>query len=177
MTAYWDKLTRDVSDASDRCRGNADGDAQYLLSVAMTEGAAVRAVTAITKLEGFPSELRDKIARAIEKSKSSEALNYRMVTRSSELLSNLHSIFHDVASRKIQTPFGVLSDDPVGTLKRLNANGKDAFEDHIDTCPNCAAHATLGDAKYCEAGETLEKQWSAVNDLMAEGVPVDEWPK
>lgn len=177
MTHYWDSRTKEVSEASERCRGGEDGDAQFLLSVALIEGAAVRAVGAVAKLDGFPVELQDKIARAIEKSKSSDALNYRKVTRSSELLSNLHSIFHDVASRKIQTTFGVLSDDPVGTLKRLNANGKDAFEDHIDTCPDCDVHKTLGDGKWCGAGETLEKQWSAVNDLMSEGVPVEEWPK
>lgn len=183
MTAYWDSLNRQVGAASE-CwtrpvdgREVSNGEAMFLLEVAKIEARAQRAVEAITKLDGFPDDLKAKIARAIAKSKTSDALGYRLAVKASELLSDLHSIFHDVASRKIQTPFGVLSDDPEGTLKRLNGNGKDAFEDHIGECTECVGHATLGDAKYCETGETLEKQWSAVNDLMAAGVPVEDWPK
>jgi hypothetical protein len=177
VTAYFDTLQRRIGAASERCRGYDNSEAQFLLEVGMVEARAVRAVEAVTKLDGFPDDLRQKIARAIAKASTSDALGYRLATRSSDLIGDLHSIFHDVATRKIQTPFGVLSDDPVGTLKRLDGNGKDAFEDHIDTCPDCDTHVTLGDEKFCERGDEAEKQWGVVHMLMTEGVPTDEWPK
>lgn len=170
MTAYYDELNRQVSAAS-------RDEATFLLEVAKVEARAQRAVEAVAKLDGFPDDLKTKIARAIEKSKTKEALGYRLAVRASELLSDLHSIFHDVASRRIETPFGVLSDDPEGTLRRLDANGKDAFDDHLAECADCETLATLGKDSFCEAGNVLEKQWSAVNDLMAEGVPTENWPK
>jgi hypothetical protein len=183
VTAYWDSLQRQIGAASERARSyerehpGYDGDAQFLLEVNQIEARAVRAVNAVSTIETFPDDLRAKIARAIERATSKEALGYRMMTRSSELIGDLHSIFHDVATRKIQTPFGTLSDDPVGTLKRLDGNGKDAFEDHIDECVNCKALATLGTPGFCEAGAALEKQWCAFNDRMAAGVPPEEYPK
>ena len=183
MTSYWDSLNRQVGAASESWtrpvngREPSNGEAMFLLEVAKIEARGQRAVEAVAKLDGFPDDLRTKIARAIERSRTTEALSYRLSVRASELLSDLHSIFHDVASRKINTPFGVLSDDPEGTLKRLNGNGKDAFEDHIAECSDCETLATLGKEAFCDVGNTLEKQWSTVNDLMAEGVPVEGWPK
>lgn len=177
MTAYFDELNRQVSHAS---VFGVDGDrteATFLDRVAQIEHRARSASEAVAKLPGFPEDLRRKIAHAIEESLSERGCNYKMLTRSSGLLSALHSIFHEVASRKISTQFGDLSDNPEGTLKRLDANGKDAFDEHLDKCPDCADRDTLGVTGFCEAGEALTKQWSAVNDLMAEGVPPEEYPK
>jgi len=169
-------LQRQVSDASERCRDD-HSEVQFLLEVAKIEARAERAAVAITKLNGFPDYLKLKIARAIDKASTSEALAYRLATRSSDLISSLHSIFHEIASLRIQTPFGVLSDDPEGALKRLDGNGKNALEEHIDECEACKTLATLGAHAFCDAANDIEKQWIAVNDLMAEGVPHEEWPK
>lgn len=173
MTSYFDELTRQVSFASVE-RSN---EATFIGKVDEIELRTRRAVEAVAKLPGFPEDLRDKIARAIERSTTERAQNYRLLMRSSEMVNDLHSIFHEIASRKIQTQFGVLSDDPVGTLKRLSANGKDAFEEHIDTCEECDIRRSLNLTGFCDAGEALAKQWSVVNDLMAEGVPPEEYPK
>lgn len=173
MTSYFDELTKQVSFAS----VERSDEATFISKVDEIERRARRAVEAVAKLSSFPEDLRDEIARAIAKSTTERARDYRLLMRSSEMVSDLHSIFHEIASRKIQTQFGVLSDDPAGTLKRLDANGKDAFEEHIDTCPDCVDRSTLGVTGFCEAGEALSKQWSTVNDLMAEGVPPEEYPK
>ena len=44
-----------------------------------------------------------------------------MAMRGSQLIASLHSAFHEVASRRIDTRFGLLSDDPEGILKRRDA--------------------------------------------------------
>ena len=176
MTTYFDQLNRQIGAASERWRGD-HGEAQFLLAVSLIEARAARATMAITKLDGFPDDLKAKIARAIEKANTPESLGYRLATRSSDLISNLHSIFHEVATRKIETSFGVLSDDPEGTLKRLNANGKDAFEDHLAECSECETLATLGHEKFCAGGETIQRSWNEAFRLMVEGIPPSEYPK
>ena len=177
MTAYWDSLQRQIGAASERWRDFGEhGEAHFLLSVKFAEARAIRAVEAVTALPGFPDDLKDKIARTIAKAATPEALSYRLVTKSSDLIGDLHSIFHEIATRKIQTPFGVLSDDPEGTLKRLAGNGKDAFEDHLAECAECEALATLGNEAFCATGNAVEKQWKTVHVLMTGGVPPEDYP-
>lgn len=186
MTAYWDDRQREVTAAFERAKSlydpNVEGswetrEKAVIETVISIEGRAARAVTAVAMLVEFPPDLGLKIAAVIDRATTIDSLRYRLTTASSEMIGDLHSIFHEVASRKIQTPFGVLSDDPQSTLKRLDANGKDAFEEHIDTCPDCDMHRTLGNNRFCDAGNALEKQWGVVHTLMTEGVPVEEWPK
>lgn len=173
MTSYWDSLQRQVSTASTLHRGN---EMTFLLSVNQIEARAIRAVEAIAQLPGFPDDLKDKIARAIELSKTPDALSYRCSVRSSELISDLHSIFHQVATRKIKTSFGELSDNPEGTLKRLAANGADEFVEHTASCAFSAQPRAgwCNGVMLCEVGAEIKRRWKQVHDLMLVGVTDEE---
>lgn len=43
------------------------------------------------------------------------------------MIDSLHSLFHLVASRKIKTRFGLLSDDPRGNVERRDAHDAVAY--------------------------------------------------
>lgn len=181
MTSYFDQLQREVSLAAKQLQERdltfEERTAQFIQALHVIETRAIAAVKNVADLAEFPADLKTKIVRAIVRAGTIEGTQYCLTMLSSELIGDLHSIFHEVARLRIQTPFGVLSDDPESTLKRLNANGKDAFEDHLKECPECARIATLGSADICADGKALQDRWTFVNDRMAEGVPVEQWPK
>jgi hypothetical protein len=52
-------------------------------------------------------------------------LNLRM--RRSQLLQELHSAFHEVGSRRIQTRFGILSDSP-----RINSLMRESHDNPLE---------------------------------------------
>ena len=76
----------------------------------------------------FPEDLREKILHIIFSKKifNSGVSNviepkfnqYSIITSSSELIKELHKLWHDVGSSRINTRYGYLSDDPEDFNKR-----------------------------------------------------------
>lgn len=55
-----------------------------------------------------------------------KAIEYVLSLRMSELVETMHSIFHEVASRRIMTRFGMLNDHPRSILDRRDEHDKEA---------------------------------------------------
>jgi hypothetical protein len=120
MTSYFDTASRAVSqlpkDVSDET---------YLSLVAEIEKPIVQDVLLNTGDREFPDDLREKIVNVIAVKgiyspaglePTPSAREYVLMMHYSELVSDLHSAFHALAGRRIQTRFGSWSDSPRGNL-------------------------------------------------------------
>jgi hypothetical protein len=128
MTDYFDQAEREVRE---RIAGIGDDEA-VIESAAAVEGRVVKDVLLCTGDREFPVDLRDKILGLVArrglvdyagklrepKDRSAEAVFAITATRRSELLSDLHSAFHELASRRALARFGWWSDSPSGNLRR-----------------------------------------------------------
>jgi hypothetical protein len=118
MTAFWDKLERDARESFEQ---------------AIEIERHAREVTFLIMGDReFPDEFREKIWETtvkygletigVENGKCQTVLNdknvqwYQMM-RTSRLLSELHSLWHNIARNRTRTRFGVISDDPSGALR------------------------------------------------------------
>jgi hypothetical protein len=124
MSSYFDAKTRAVSDASD---ANRKDDAAFLTAVAAIEAEMIQEVILAAGDREFPADLREKAMALIARwhvgiyaslPPTSEALDYALAVRSSELVERMHSLFHEIASRRVNTRFGLLSDHPRDIVDR-----------------------------------------------------------
>lgn len=120
MSSYFDDFDRQV-----RQFANDYDDDGFLQCTAEAEQAMFEDVAAVTGDREFPHDLRERImnAFAIESVKPTptplrSAIEYVLRTRSSRVSGTVHSLFHELASRRIQTRFGLLSDDPYDIFVR-----------------------------------------------------------
>lgn len=131
MTDYFDTADREVRECL--VAPNPNGlltDDLYVSRVAEVEGRVVREVLLCTGDREFPDDLREKILNCIVKRglvdfagklrdpPNADAVDYATTVHSSDLLGSLHSLFHEVARRRIYTRFGPWSDSPSGNLYR-----------------------------------------------------------
>lgn len=137
MTDYFDTAEREARDAA---RSSDDP----ALAIAAIEARVVRTILLCTGDREFPDDLRERILTCITATglvdyageprsgihRNEEAEGYAKATRSSDLLGNLHSLFHELARRRHQTRFGPWSDSPEGSLHRRDAH--DQGEAHDD---------------------------------------------
>ncbi len=120
MTSYFDEASSAVrrlpKDASDET---------YLSLVAEIEKPIVQDVLLNTGDREFPDDLREKINNVIAVkgvyspaglAPTPAAREYVLMMRYSELVSDLHSAFHALAGRRLQTRFGSWSDSPRANL-------------------------------------------------------------
>lgn len=126
MTSYWDGRSRAVSDASAQHRDPLE----FLKAVERIEADVIQTVSYCTGDREFPDDLRERIMTCIAVKAlnpvpasttfnfaNEDARDYCESVRASELISDLHSIFHDVARRRPPHRFGgFFSDDPSGFL-------------------------------------------------------------
>jgi hypothetical protein len=131
MSSYFDELDSHVFEL---VRGHTGTDAAILSLVADIEDAVMATVYAAILDKEFPGDLRlraigvmrDWALRGDPAAPRSPVLNdeprrWFLSVRYSRLLSELHSFFHDVARRRIQTRFGLLFDSPAGMVSRAQA--------------------------------------------------------
>jgi hypothetical protein len=128
MTTYFDDLTREVRD---QC-SQLSRDEPFLLSLEHIEERVVQDVTLCTGDREFPDDLRQEIMGVIAVNRvrtvegMSNKANWRAATmRCSPLLISLHQAFHSLASLRVQTRFGILTDDP-----RANWRDRDAHDEN-----------------------------------------------
>lgn len=121
MTSYFDEKTREVAEAADDC----DDFSTLKTLVAHIELRVIEQVVLVTGDREFPDDLRERILKAIATRAVCHyagleprrvALEYLEATSMSALLDALHSLFHEVARRRIKTRFGLLQDSPRGIL-------------------------------------------------------------
>lgn len=125
MTAYFDDLRKEVRELPE------DG---WLEALGAIEKRVAQEVMLVTGDREFPGDLREKILDTINMKAvydlgavpaTKSAIRYAQTTRSSGLLEALHSIFHTVASRRIRTRFGFLSDSPRAILKARDSHDEE----------------------------------------------------
>lgn len=123
MSSYFDEMARDVS-LIDATIFNDD---EYVEEVAKYERQVHEDVSAVMAAPEFPTDLRERVEEVFEYSmvyrpdggKVPEmARTHVLVCLYSRAIENLHSIFHDVARRRVQTSFGLLSDHPAHDRQR-----------------------------------------------------------
>ena len=118
MTAYFDTLDRQVSDASDA----ATSDDDFLDRLAAIEAPIIATVNLVTGDREFPDEHREKIQGIIAvqavRNGYEKADKRALAVKMSWLFQDLHDAFHDVARERIQTRFGMLTDSPRDIVRR-----------------------------------------------------------
>jgi hypothetical protein len=132
MSSYFDELDSHISDL---VRTHTGTDTAILSLVADIEDAVMATVYAAILDKEFPGDLRlraigvmrdwalrgDPAARVPGSAGNDEPRRWFLSVRYSRLLAELHSFFHDVARRRIQTRFGLLFDSPAGMVSRAQA--------------------------------------------------------
>lgn len=127
MTAFFDDLAREVADLTDRYVD----DASFLDALAQIEDDLRRVASLNSGDREFPDDLREKVQGVIAVNAVSGPLapqfyvRQRMIAaaaRCSPLVGALHSVFHEVARRRVQARFGRWSDDPAANLRLRDAH-------------------------------------------------------
>ena len=123
MSSYFDSKVKMISDYSRDVNGDFGKLRERVETIEEVMGTEVSLVTGDRE---FPDDLREKImgllaTQAVYEVVSDlpptrKALEYLKATHTSVLLDSLHSVFHEVARRRIQTRFGMLSDSPTHIL-------------------------------------------------------------
>lgn len=122
MTAFWDDKTSQVTQAST----HYETDDAFLAQVGDIEKEVVHIVSLTTGDREFPNDLRERIQACIanrccyqvgDLPANEKAVEYLLSVRSSMLIEDLHSLFHEVAQRKPKHRYGYFSDDPSGFLR------------------------------------------------------------
>lgn len=130
MSIYFDRINRDLGEMFREYRGTYSQ--QVLDQFLVLETHVTNEVSLVTGDREFPDDLRERIqgiiaVYAVFPMRTGWPVNYKaasavLATKSSDLFARLHSAFHDVASRRVMTRFGLLNDDPTDILKRRDAH-------------------------------------------------------
>lgn len=103
----------------------------FIEALADLEAEVIKTVSLATGDREFPDDLREKIQGVIAVRRvrrwcgwNEDARDWALTIKSSHLFSDLHSAFHEVASRGIKTRFGLLFDNPEGIVRRRDAHDK-----------------------------------------------------
>ena len=114
MSSYFDKHIAGIKYYSDR--------SNFLEEAQAIEDEVIHEINLVTGDKFFPSDLRDKIQGAIavwailgSGDKGKERFG---IMQKSYLLDELHQLFHELAQRRIEAPYGPLNDNPADILKR-----------------------------------------------------------
>ena len=127
MTAFFDDLAKQVSTI---------GDHDFINQLIQVEQELIRTVSLATGDREFPESHREKIQGIIAvrgiQPVSTLPVNERQkemaeMMHYSELVTELHSAFHALASERIETRFGMLYDDPFGINILRDAHDAEAF--------------------------------------------------
>lgn len=131
MSSYFDDLDSKVTDLSKICNTPET----FVTAVVALEEDVLRFVNLAIGDREFPDDLREKIQEKIaayrlkdlskEGAFQEKPVRYLVAMRENRLFSELHSVFHEVASRQHTAKFGLLFDNPesiVGQEKNSDGN-------------------------------------------------------
>lgn len=122
MTSYFDNAAQDAREVF---HGEQSEEAQ-LGSLRLIEADVIRDVSLVAGDREFPDDFRERIMATIAQRQvesiagieNPAALDDALMIHGSPLIGELHQLFHALASRRVQTRFGVLTDKPEDILKR-----------------------------------------------------------
>ena len=128
MTSYFDKAQNAVSALSEV----SSDDTFFMVGLALIEKKVIDDVNLATGDREFPEEWRERIQGCIAVHRVAPptipnlaAESYAKTTRSSEMISIVHRLFHHMASERIETRFGLLTDSPTDIVKRRDAHDEE----------------------------------------------------
>jgi hypothetical protein len=133
MTDYFDVAARTI-----RAIDKTLGDEAYLFAVAEVEKDVVRDVILCTGDREFPDALREKIMTTIACKgvyvlsglpPTEDARAQALAMRYSELIEDLHSAFHALASRRYKVRWGFWSDSPRQNLVSRKCHDEEQREE------------------------------------------------
>lgn len=141
MSSYFDELSTELNSLFKKYTGLDDfrepvASVKFFIDYRMLEEQVIKTVSLCTGDREFPDDLREKIQGIIavkrvfgvDNNPNEKNLDMLLAVKNSELLSSLHSAFHEVASKRIATRFGLLSDNPDGILKRRDFHDVEGHE-------------------------------------------------
>lgn len=119
MTAYFDDVRKEVN-AIDR----GLDDLAFATELAKIEARIAKDVSLCTGDREFPDDLRERIQRAIaiyqvgrnDGLPPTQGQQESIMFRDSQMCERLHSLFHELASRRLRLRFGLVQDSPRGFL-------------------------------------------------------------
>lgn len=123
MSSYFDNASSDVHN----CASLPERD--LVETVKGIENKVVHDCLLATGDREFPDDLRQKIVGHIalftlgygEMTPSEKGIDWLKSVKNSRLINLLHEDFHEVARRRIQTRFGLLSDNPANIVARRDS--------------------------------------------------------
>lgn len=131
MSSYFDDLNRELHTLFKKQTGLDDfrdpvASVKFFIDYRMLEEQVIKTVSFCTGDREFPDDLRERIQGIIavkcvfggDGRGNKKNLDMLMAMRTSELFAQLHSAFHEVASRRVETRFGLLDDNPESIVKR-----------------------------------------------------------
>ena len=129
MTGYFDDASRQIMLTA----GFAD--AAFLAVVEAVEERVIHAVSLCTGDREFPDDLRERALTAIACLRVKTTISgcptdgrrYCATMRTSTLIERLHSLFHELAGRRLVMRFGLVQDSPEGFLRRRAAWEKEQY--------------------------------------------------
>lgn len=133
MSSYFDNLSSQVGYASEHFRDPE----KFREAVATIEQHLIDDITIITGDREFPEDLRQHalnlianchVGNAPHLPARQEAIDYLTAVRSSTLIESMHSLFHTLASRRIQTRFGLLDDSPISIRVRRDEHDSEGAQ-------------------------------------------------
>ncbi len=137
MSSYFDSLAREVRESSERYFRCETGEPGFEADVIAIEQRLISDVTLCTGDREFPDDLRQKALGLIAQwhvgvhaslKPRNKSLDWLRSLRSSRLVEEMHSLFHEVARRRIETRFGLLFDNPEAAWKRRDAHDTEKLD-------------------------------------------------
>jgi hypothetical protein len=116
MSSYFDDKNRKVAEAFQN-----NGLDEFLKELKEIEAEVYADVTLLTGDPEFPDDMREKIMQVLAVagvyqpeglSAPERAVDWAIAIGSSRMIEALHDLFHEVAGRRVETRFGLLSDNP-----------------------------------------------------------------
>lgn len=132
-------MTADFDEALEQslALSSAEPDESYLASMRSVEEPLVRAVLLNAGDREFPDDLRQRILTVVAMrgifspsgiTPMEEARKFTLAMRYSRLVVDLHTIFHGLAARRLETRFGLWTDSPHGNIVSRDRHDAAAFD-------------------------------------------------
>ncbi len=123
MSSYFDKFDREVRQLAQDTRGS---DEQFLLQLKQLEATMIKTCELFAGDIDTPDDIRQAVIACIalnqvryeggdflgDSTGPSQGAQHAMCCKSSQLSHEMHSLFHDIARRRIETRYGLVMDNP-----------------------------------------------------------------
>jgi len=131
MSSYFDEAAREAAEGIESAKATEERVKADVLLVAgdreFPDDLRQHIVASIA-IWAIDTELHKKLPELLRPAKGKE---WYEAVKASRMIEELHTIFHELASRKIETRFGILSDRPTGILHARTTWIEEQYEQNI----------------------------------------------